>query len=116
MKRTMTFLLGANILVLLSLFLVAYTQANAGRTEEYCKVYVSHRLMNKRVIAAIDYGEETGIPAEKLETRIVKGVSYPFYSEVDLLHYLNEQGWELVAGWDDGWENQSHHLIMKRRL
>lgn len=114
MKRTFTFLLAANLLVLFSFSLLAYTEKRSGRTEEYCKVQITIRL-SKQFIAKIDYGQESKIPPEKLETRLVKGISHPFYSEVDLLNYLNNQGWELVAAWDRE-DSRGHFFMMKRRL
>lgn len=115
MKRTFSFLLAANLLVLFSFSLLAYTEKRSGRTEEYCIVYISYKKRNgvEQYVGTVSYGHKMPLAARRLETLEEEGGQRPFKSVIEILHYLNEQGWELVAVSVDDFISTYY---MKRRL
>ena len=115
MKRTLTFLLAANLLVLFAFSLLAYTEKRAGRTEEYCTVSIDYKKRNgiEMYIGLISYEDIRPLSDRRLETLEDKGVQRPFRSRIEILHYLNEQGWELLGVSEDDLHSTYY---MKRRL
>ena len=88
---------GAILAIWLLMGAQAYAQGETfRRTEEYCKVWAISERGRPGVEARIDYGQERRSLAD-LEIRDESGRAIRFHSSMDLLNYLNGEGWELVS-------------------
>lgn len=86
------------------------------RTEQYCMVLATSRLLSSKVSITVDFGQETSMwRAEWIkdeEGKIVK-----FNTVIDALNYMNAQGWEYVNAYAITLGNQNvYHYVMKRKI
>ena len=69
------------------------------RTQEYCEFVVEPLLISDKCHARVDYGQtrSRGLfqDVDKLRNPQTQE-AMEFNSAIDVLHYMNEQGWELV--------------------
>lgn len=93
------------------------TTATAGaRTEEYCLVLVTAKLLSTKVTITVDYGQERKFFADN-RYRDEQGKVQSFNSVVDALNFQNSQGWEFVNAYAILVNGVNvYHYLMKRRL
>ncbi|WP_207430111.1 hypothetical protein [Sabulibacter ruber] len=84
------------------------------RTEEYCDVTIIDRMGHK-VAISIDYGQDPKIARESVKDD--KGKPMLFNSPIEVLHYMNAQGWELVERYMDPTQRvDNRHYLLKRKV
>ena len=87
------------------------------RTEEYCQVLATSKLLSTKVTITVDYGQETKLFAFK-DTRLkdATGQVQAFNSVIDALNYMNSQGWEFVNAYAITLSGQNvYHYVMRRK-
>jgi hypothetical protein len=106
---------GAILAIWLLLGAHAYAQGETyRRTEEYCKVWTFNEIGRSGVEARIDYGQERRSVAD-IQIRDESGRPVRFHSAMDVLNYLNGEGWELVSAvYDQDHENMFYIMRRKR--
>lgn len=96
----------------------ASVPASFKRTEEYCLVLATSKLMSTKVTITIDYGQETKLFAFKdARVKDETGKVQAFNSVIDALNYMNSQGWEFVNAYTITVSGQNvYHYVMRRRV
>lgn len=78
------------LITLIYFFISGYKQIN--RKEEYAVAIVRHRVMSNKVTVTIDFGQKRPFLAENRATD-KDGNIIIFNSAVDVMNYMNEDGW-----------------------
>jgi len=92
------------------------TAPAVARTEEYCMIMATAKLMSNKVTITVDYGQERKFFSDnRYKDEAGKVVS--FNSVIDVLNYQNSQGWDFVNAYAITVGGQNvYHYVMKRRI
>lgn len=118
MRKLLTLLI---LSCLLSLSATAQTTLPAAtsaatRTEEYCMVLATPKLLSNKVTISVDFGQERPFFADN-RYRDEEGKVQTFNSVIDALNYMNGQGWEFVNAYAILVSGQNvYHYVMKRKV
>ena len=94
----------------------ATTAPAATRTEEYCMVLVTAKMLSNKVTITIDFGQERRFFADN-RYRDEEGKVQTFNSVIDALNYMNSQGWEFVNAYAITVNGLNvYHYVMKRKV
>lgn len=92
----------------------------ANRTEEYCELLATSRLLSLKVTITIDFGQETTLWTKYKDQAVIDeftGKMKTFNSVIDALNWMNSKGWEFVNAYAITISNQNvYHYLMKRDL
>ena len=87
----------------------------ATRTEEYCMVLATAKMMSTKVTITIDFGQERKYFSDA-RYKDDAGKVVTFNSVIDALNFMNSQGWEFVNAYAITVGGQNvYHYVMKRR-
>lgn len=89
---------------------------SAARTEEYCMILATQKLLSTKVTISIDFGQERRFFADNLY-RDAEGKVQAFNSVIDVLNYQNSQGREFVNAYSITTGGQNvYHYVMRRKI
>ena len=92
------------------------TASTTARTEEYCMILATAKLMSNKVTITIDYGQERKFFSDN-RYKDEAGKVQSFNSVIDVLNFQNSQGWEFVNAYAITVGSQNvYHYVMKRRI
>ncbi|QIX62279.1 hypothetical protein HER32_14270 [Hymenobacter sp. BT18] len=88
---------------------------SVARTEEYCMMMATQKLMSTKVIITMDYGQERKFFSDA-RYKDAEGKVQAFNSVIDALNYMNGQGWEFVNAYviTVGGQNVYHYVLRRR--
>ena len=97
------------------------TAPAVARTEEYCMIMATAKLMSNKVTITVDYGQERKFFSGKFFSdnryKDEAGKVVSFNSVIDVLNYQNSQGWDFVNAYAITVGGQNvYHYVMKRRI
>lgn len=92
------------------------TATQGTRTEEYCMLMATQKLLSTKVIITIDYGQERKFFSDT-RYKDAEGKVQSFNSVIDALNFMNSEKWEFVNAYviTVGGQNV-YHYVMKRRI
>jgi hypothetical protein len=92
------------------------TAPTVARTEEYCMILATAKLMSNKVTITIDYGQERKFFSDN-RYKDEQGKVQSFNSVIDVLNFQNSQGWEFVNAYAITVGGQNvYHYVMKRKV
>jgi hypothetical protein len=102
---------------------VAFAQAedtsSSGNASKfvYCQMVGMQKFLSPKVTITLDFGEAKNIWKDNRVKDEVTGKAQSFYSMVDALNYMGEQGWEFAQAYvvTIGQQNVYHWLLKKKK-
>jgi hypothetical protein len=115
MKKTILFLLLIGILPLAHAQNYGFKQIDS--SARYCLIMATERLLSKKVVVDIDFGQEKFFLRNTTRLLDSLGNAINFNSSNDAINFMSSNGWEFVTAYAITMSSgvNVYHYLMRRR-
>lgn len=101
-------------LLIICLTLLSFSCFGQAKTEQYCEIVATSKLMSTKVTISIDFGEARSVFADT-RMKDESGKARAFNSVMDALNFMGKEGWRLVNAFPitAGGQNVYHYVMKK---